>query len=219
MFIFIRERYPSRIIEKLKAKETQTAFDYRFDDRVLSGWDRCLDQLRIQADIVFLGDSITHQSDFSRAFPDKTVCNLGISSNTIQDIIDRSPMVQTVHPQKIFLMFGINSLHDDNIAQCLNEYQTLVDTLLAENDADLYILSVLPVSQDKSSEKNVRPDSIVAFNRGLAEIASSNHLVFIDLYSVFETDGWINEAYTADGIHLTQDGYDLWSREIAPYVY
>lgn len=45
--------------------------------------DESLKQLKIKADVVFLGDSMTYYGDFALVILDKVVCNLGLRGNTI----------------------------------------------------------------------------------------------------------------------------------------
>lgn len=217
-FLFFHGNYPKRIIDRLNGEVNSETTIIRFSDKALSGWERCLQQLNTHADIVFIGDSITHRSSFNTIFRDKTICNLGMDFDTIQNIIDRASMVQSVHPDKIFLLCGINSLKDGNVEQCLSEYETLVKKLISDNNSDLYIISVLPVSKDVSETLGASKDTIVSFNSGIQKIASSYGIVFIDLYHLLEENGYILPEYAVDGIHLSESGYSTWADAIRPYI-
>ena len=218
LFLFIREDYPHRILSRLNPKKVQTAVTFPYDDRTLSGWDRCLEQMNVHADIAFLGDSITYLSDFSQAFPDKTICNLGIAGDTIQKILDRVSMVKNVHADQIFLLCGINSLNNNSLEKSIAEYEILVSVLLSQNSGDLHLISVLPISQAQSKAISVSTETITSFNQSIRELASSKGIAYIDLYSLLEQNGFIKPEYTTDGIHLTDSAYAVWRDTIRPYI-
>ncbi len=186
---------------------------------IYSGWDRCLDQLKIDCDVAFLGDSITYKSSFDLKFPDYTICNLGVSGDTIRGIKDRVGTLETVRPEKVFFLIGINSLRDDNIDECIEKYTPLVENVRSRGDFDLYLISILPVSEEVSKELGVSPDTIVSFNETIAEQASKNNATYLDLYSQLKDDyGYIRPEYTIDGIHLTDEAYKIWTDDIRPYI-
>ena len=114
----------------------------------VESWNSCLDKLDIDADVVFFGDSITMRYDFQSAFPDKSVVNLGLSADSILDMNNRVYMLETVKPEKIFLMAGVNSLKNEMmIGKYFSQYVSLVNDIRATvPQAELYIISVLPVS-------------------------------------------------------------------------
>ena len=61
-------------------------------------------------DIVFLGDSITARFEWQEYFSDLTVTNRGIDSDVTEGVLNRLDTVENQHPQKIFLMIGINDI-------------------------------------------------------------------------------------------------------------
>ncbi len=185
---------------------------------IYSGWDRCLEQLKIDCDVAFLGDSIIYKSSFDLAFPDYVICNLGISGDTIRGIKDRLGTLETVKPEKVFFMIGINSLKDDNIDECIEKYTSLVENVRSRGDFDLYLISILPVSEEVSTGLSLSPDTIVSFNRKIAELAGQNNATYFDLYSYLEESGYIKPEYTVDGLHLSEEAYGIWVDAMRPYI-
>lgn len=60
--------------------------------------------------IVFLGDSITARFEWQEYFSDLVVANRGIDSDVTEGVLNRLDTVENQHPQKIFLMIGINDI-------------------------------------------------------------------------------------------------------------
>ena len=185
----------------------------------ISGWDRCLDQLRIDADVIFLGDSITYKSSFEQEFPDLVICNLGVCSDTIKAMNYRVGTLETLRPEKVFLMIGINSLRNFGLEECIEDYKILVDNILSRWDFDLYIMSVTPVAKDDLGAENATPETIMAFNDAIAKIAEEKGATYVDLFSELQESGYIKPEYTVDGLHLSDEAYDVWADMIEHYLY
>ena len=65
-----------RMLAKLGLSEYQTT------NWTLVSWERSLEQLDYDADIVFIGDNLTSGEDFQARFPDKQILNLGLSGDS-----------------------------------------------------------------------------------------------------------------------------------------
>lgn len=178
----------------------------------------CLNQLHINADIVFLGDSLSHHGKFDSLLHEYKVCNLGVPDDTIQGLLNRLNEVYAVSPKKLFVMGGINTLSKYNYKKSLLIYETLLkDIKKYFPETDVYIQSVLPVS--KSFEKfYLSNDLIREYNSKLIELSSKYQFTYIDLYSAYAKDGFLNSEYTADGLHLKTDSYIVWSNIIRKYL-
>ena len=186
----------------------------------ITAWDRCLDQLRVDCDVVFLGDSITYKSNFFQEFPDLTICNLGVCYDTIKAMNFRVGTLWTVMPEHVFLMIGINSLKNDNLEECIEDYRYLVDNVQSRYDFQLYIMSITPKSRSESGVDDPSPEIIASFNEALAEIAQEKNAIYVDLYSqIVDDSGYVIDKYTHDGLHISDAAYDVWADLIRPYLY
>lgn len=186
-------------------------------DWTLFSWKSSIEQLRYDADVVFLGDSITVGGDFQGKFKDTKIVNLGISGDTLSGMIDRVPMVVAVKPEKVFVMGGINGLTNQNLQESIETYQTLIDTLQqALPNTEIYMQSVLPIKSGVLS--NLDNEHIVMFNDLLKDLASSKECTYIDLFSIYVRDGEQNQDYGKDGIHLKENAYSYWFDEIEKYI-
>ena len=184
----------------------------------ISGWDKCLDVLHVDCNIAFLGDSITYMSFFDVYFPDYTICNLGVVGDTIEGLNRRIGTLQTVKPEKVFVLIGANSLRNDTIDKCIEDYRTLVSNIQSLGDYDLYLISVTPRSENEEGNDDPSPETIMSFNQIINDIAAENDAGYLDLFAQLQDSGYIRPEYTIDGLHLSEDGYGVWADFIRPYI-
>lgn len=177
----------------------------------LEAWKRSLQSIDYEAEIAFFGDSITYDGKWENYFKNKKIINLGLPGDTLKQAIDRVDMLSYTNPKKVFVMLGINTFkREKNITIVLNQYEELVEAILQTHVCtDIYIQSVLPVSKEKERDY-VNNKSLAEFNDKLREIADVKGIHYIDLFSVFVEDGMMNDIYSYDGVHLTEEGYKLW---------
>jgi len=214
LVVFFHAGYHTKILQKLGLKEKTAGTNH-----ALLAWENCLEQMHYDTDIVFFGDSITYMSNFSACFPDVQIVNLGYSGDTLAGMAARVSMVQAVNPEKIFLMGGINGLTDANLAQSVNQYARLLDSLQESlPEAQIYIQSVLPVGKGKQTALMCRNSTIVAFNRQLQMLAQERGLHYIELYTLYEKDGQLNPSFSEDGIHIKPEAYTAWEGAIRPFI-
>ena len=169
-------------------------------------------------DLVFFGDSITADSNFGEFFPDRSVVNLGVYGDTLEDMLARVDAVQAANPRQIFLLGGINCLRPDNVDLCLEQYETLLDALTAAcPQAEICVESVLPVGKELDPDGSVN-DAVRRFNAALEPLARKKGCAFADLYAAYEQDGFLNPTLTRDGIHLNFTAYGPWANCIAHLI-
>ena len=51
----------------------------------------------------------------------------------------------------------------------------------------------------------------------MKKYAEDNNIRFIDLNKILSPNGFLDEKYTTDGIHLNGSAYILWAKEIKDY--
>lgn len=209
----VKAGYLTKLLVKLGLWEQKANINW-----AAFSWDSCLQKLEYKADVVFLGDSIVRGGDFHKAFPNKKIVNLGCSGDTLSSMMNRLTMVQAVHPEKVFFMGGINGLTDYNLSNCVKKYAALLDELKKKNpNTKVYIQSLLPISKEK--EKQVcKNNTIRQFNREICLLAENIGVVYIDLYPLYEKDGYMNPELTKDGLHLLSEAYEPWMCALVQYM-
>lgn len=187
-------------------------------DWAVRGWNNTMQKLDYDADIVFFGDSITAVSDFRRYYPNKKIVNLGYPGDGLVGMLDRVSGVISVKPEKIFILGGINGLNNDNIEESIETYKNILDQLkYGLPSADIYVQSVLPIS--KESESDICSNTTIRdFNKRLEQLADEYGLDYIDLYSEYDVNGYMNPELTIDGLHIWPDAYDRWAEKLKSYI-
>ena len=179
-------------------------------EKCLQAWTNSLRQMRVKADVVFFGDSLTYYGDFASVFPDRVVCDLGLRGDTIQGMINRIDQVKLLNPDEVFLMAGINDVNSCPFDAFELIYNQLVDSILNSlPQVSLTIQSILPVNS-RDFSISCDNDQIRPCNRIIQSIALSKGLKYIDLYSSYEVSGQLPASLTKDGIHLLPEAYDIW---------
>ena len=179
-------------------------------EKCLQAWTNSLRQMKAKADIVFFGDSLTYYGDFSLAFPNKAVCNLGLRGDTIQGLIDRVEQVRMLEPTLVFLMGGINDVARVSADEFEKLYDQWLDSIIQVlPEATIIVQNILPVNT-KEFSISCNNNQINDFNNRIQKVSEERNLVFMDVHSMYEENGQLPGSMTKDGIHLSPEAYDSW---------
>ncbi|WP_294750967.1 GDSL-type esterase/lipase family protein [uncultured Ruminococcus sp.] len=212
-FLFVKQMTPQRMLAKIGLPISEEI------DYTLLSWESSLNQLEYDADIVFIGDSLTTDENFQGYYKDKKIVNLGLSGDFLSGIHKRSAMISHLSPEKIFIEGGVNSLGSCSVDNLAEEYEIMVSEIAEDNpDAELFIQSVLPIS-NKKQKRGLTNENIVRFNSKLQDIAKRHGITYIDTHSAYVLSGEMNPEYTVDGVHLNDDSKDLWMKALNEYIY
>jgi lysophospholipase L1-like esterase len=166
--------------------------------------------------VVFLGDSITEWTAWEDWFPELCTTNRGIGGQAICDILNRLNSA-TVAPRAISLLIGTNDLHGLGKSRNVPDIAAQMDTLVQRiqelaPSAALFLNSVLPRSTHFR-------DRIVQLNIEYQGIAERHDAVYVDAWSALAgEDGAIRPEFTADGLHLSIEGYKAWVAVLRPHL-
>ena len=180
-----------------------------------NAWNKSIEYLDYDADIVFFGDSITIRTDWQSAFPEYEIYNFGCYGDNLTRLKNRVFAIQYLKPEKIFILGGVNTLSSGYpIDKSLEIYREILDELsLENNNAEIFVQSILPVQNNQNLN-----DRITKMNTLLKAIADEYDFEFIDLYPLFENNGEMRADYTVDGIHLSDAGKDVWINALHEYI-
>lgn len=173
--------------------------------------------------IVFVGDSIIELYDLQKHYKDPLYINRGISSNKSEDVLNRlQTNVIDLNPKIILLHVGTNDI-GHNIPY--NDYISNMDKIIKELKAKLpnckiVVNSIFPtVTLNNYNSKNltkVRDNyTILNFNKGLINLCGTNNITYLDIHHHLLKDDELNKTYTIDGLHLSESGYNVVTREIS----
>ena len=149
--------------------------------------------------------------------------NRGISGDISFGVLHRLQEVTEGHPAKVFILIGINDISrdiPDNVI--LRNDERIVQRIQKESPhTRIYFQTLMPVNNQFTQHKNHynKDEHISAVNEGLKTIAAKYHITLIDLHPHFlDEQGRMNAAYTMDGLHLNEKGYQVWKQVLQPYL-
>ena len=176
-------------------------------------------------DIVMLGNSLTENGgDWSARLGKKNVRNRGIIGDEVMGIYDRLHQILPGHPQKLFLLTGVNDVsHDLTTDSIVAMMRTTIDRIQRESpDTKLFLQSLLPINESFGRYKKLtgKTDMIPEINARLEALAKEKKIVFINLFPLFTEKGTnvLRSNLTNDGLHLNEEGYEIWVKAIRKKV-
>lgn len=166
------------------------------------------------AEVIFAGDSITAFGRFSEFFPSYKVMNRGIGSDTTEGLYNRMDELLSHHPQKVFIMIGINDIaRGVSKEDSLKYYEMIISQIKGKMpNCEIYVQSILPTLSDNL-------DVIVERNDAISKMCKENSIEYINLYDLFLKDDMANpELLSKDGVHLNGRGYRVWIDNVKDYL-
>lgn len=113
---------------------------------------------------------------------------------------------------RIYLALGINEIYF-NVDRFIELYGGMVDTIrAAQPHGEIYILSLLPVTKQKSDSHATRNMTrIKRYNEALHTLAVEKECYYMDLCSAFQgEDGYLPADWSSDGVHPYRKYYSIW---------
>jgi len=222
---------PPSMSSVLSETEKDSIMKYDRQAEAMAAWDRAMRAYYyhrwshfktlpdIKNEIIFLGNSITDQAEWSELFQNPKVENRGIGGDDTDGVLQRLDEVVSRKPAKIFIMIGTNDLaYHKSVQHVEDNYVRIIDRIMNESPkTKIYIQSILPTN-DKVHVDRQNSD-IQKINAFLEQLAKKKGLVYIDLYSLFVTpNNELNPKYSIDGLHPNGEGYLIWKNKIEKYV-
>ena len=139
-----------------------------------------------------------------------TVKNSALSDGTEVTMLDALGEYQY---GKIYVLMGINEISFD-VDYFIWLYNAMLDEIAArEPDAEFYIMSLTPVTGEKSSDETLfTQERVLEYNDALRLLAAERGCWYVDLVEALAgEDGYLPEENSTDGIHLTQPTYRVWA--------
>ena len=157
---------------------------------------------------VFIGDFVVSGISQFGFLPDaQVIASNSMTSDKLTGYLDS---IVSQSPDSVYIMVGINDLNYgsrsvDDIYKYEKEFIEAVKSAVPA--ADIYVLSVLPVSQRFESSSKVKQANIDSLNNKFSENAASLGITYIDVASVYKDgSGYFGSSYTDSGYNL-KSGY------------
>ena len=182
-------------------------------------------KIKVEENIVFLGDSITDYYPIKSIYGDLPIVNSGVAGYTTEDILDRmDTMVYQYNPTSVYLLIGTNDImYEDKSNDVVENIKKIVDNIKKNrNQTEINILSLYPVNKTiNESLVRKRDNSIIKkINSSIKSYCKKNNIKYINMYDELtdENDNFSNK-YTSDGLHPNDMGYAKISTILLPYIY
>ncbi len=168
----------------------------------------------VKNDYIFLGNSITAGTDWSKLLSLPQAKNRGISGDITFGVLERLQEVIDRKPAKVFILIGINDI-SRNIPDevILSNYKKMVSRIRkGSKKTKIYFYTLLPVNASFEKFKNHygKDEHILYLNDQIRKFKAKKVEV-IDLYPAFlDKDNHLRAELTKDGLHLIPEGYQVW---------
>lgn len=113
---------------------------------------------------------------------------------------------------KIYILLGINEIGYD-VDTFIDYYSQMLDEIIAaQPECDIYIMSLTPVSEAKSSGSDTfNMKRITEYNTALHQLAADKACYYMDLVAALAgPDGYLPANETTDGVHFSAKVYSNW---------
>lgn len=182
---------------------------------------------RETADILFLGDSITHGwettgSDVAEEyFSDYSIYNIGFSGDRTENVLWRFDHgeIDGINPDLTVLMIGTNNTgHRQDSPECTaSGIETILEELKEQlPETKILLLAIFPRGEFPDNELRQLNTRI---NERIEAFADDERVYFLDINHVFlDDEDNLPEEIMPDQLHPNEHGYKLWAEEMAPVI-
>lgn len=164
--------------------------------------------VRLDADVVMIGDSLTEAGLWSEFFPDRTIANRGVAGDTTAAILRRFDTIAATTPETAFLMAGINDIRAGL------DPPLIADTIARIIDRldGMGVRVVLQLTVEcRQLHCGAQLDAVRALNLLLQDRTWPESVAVLDPNRVLSGPDGLRAKHTYDGIHLTGPGYRAWA--------
>ncbi|HEY6723604.1 MAG TPA: GDSL-type esterase/lipase family protein, partial [Polyangiaceae bacterium] len=179
---------------------------------------------RAEAQVVFLGDSITagwrSAPAYRAAFAKYAPLNLGVAGDHTQNVLWRIQQgaLDGISPRVVVVMIGVNNLGGGFTPQATVSGVQAVVSAVQERlpRSRILLLGILPARHSPSEGLRSK---IAEANRLLAAAGWSGATEFRDVGAAFlDPEGKIQKTVMRDFLHPTGEGYQLLSDSVEPLI-
>lgn len=159
----------------------------------------------------FIGDSHVKLWNVASWFPTYSTYNYGISGTGIAHIQDYA---DHFIGKDVVVIVGTNDLKlftDQESAQYVKNYVQALEDLGARQ---LFLFSIFPKSKELCKYTIDDNNKARRVNALIKQAIVKKSFIYIDVYDLLDSDGYMNPAYSDDGQHLSQTGYELITKQL-----
>jgi lysophospholipase L1-like esterase len=166
------------------------------------------------AKLLLAGDSYIDFFDWQKRFPEKTIAAFGVPGETVEGLLGRVPAIikKVPNAERVLLMTGTNNIGMEDY-NFLPAYGKIIDAIHDVNSqAMVTVNSLFPVQLPWLS-----PDAIPRLNVALRHFAEEREVQYLEGYNLLvdEKGSPRRECFLMDNVHLSAEGYAVWSEAVA----
>ena len=177
-----------------------------------------------EIDLVFIGDSITHQwetvgaKEYAKICGKYSVLNIGFGGDSSDHVLWRGlhGELDGYRAKCVMLMIGTNSRKysaEDVTAGILADVKLIREK---QPQAKVLLLPIFPTNEKPDNWVRVKHDKVNAAVKAAA--VDGRHVFWLDFGNRFlEKDGTLTRRMMSDLIHPTEIGYAIWRQAIMPF--
>lgn len=146
------------------------------------------------------------------------VIDAGIPGETSRDGLKRlDAHVLKYDPTFVTVFWGANDVAEHNLVP-LDEYRTNLATMIEKIGKDKVILITPPYINQQQHALDRPQARIEAYVQCVLALGKETGVPVIDLYEAMDHYPGRNEFLQADGLHFSQEGYELLAALIAKFI-
>jgi lysophospholipase L1-like esterase len=177
-------------------------------------------------DILFIGDSITHEWEaegeqyWQQYFAHRKAFNLGFAGDRTEHLLWRLQNVEINNhsPKWVVLLIGTNNAghRHDSPEEIAAGVKAILDELKQGlPNTKVMLMAIFPRSRNKLKRMRKRVDSA---NQLIKEFSDGKQIVLVDINHLFLTErGVLLESVMPDLLHPNAAQYELWAKAILPF--
>ena len=115
---------------------------------------------------------------------------------------------------KVYIMLGLNELGWVYESVFAEDYWKIIDVIRSSHpEAEIYVQSIMPVSRLKDGDGGVYTNAnVVRLQKALCEMCLEKGVHYVNVAeAVQDAEGFLPDASTPDGVHLTPECCGLWA--------
>ena len=182
-------------------------------------------QLGKSAQVVFIGDSITHNWEkdgaavWDQHYKPLHALDLGFGGDRTENILWRLQHgeVDGLDPKVAVLMMGTNNTgyrHEDPRTTAAGIKRNIEELQQRLPNTKILLLAIFPRGEKPDDQLRQLNDKVNAIIAGFAD---NQKVFFLDFGKAFlQPDGTLSRDIMPDLLHPNQKGYEIWAREMAP---
>jgi lysophospholipase L1-like esterase len=162
-----------------------------------------------QVHFVMLGDSITARGNWSALLNRNDVGNQGVDGYGTSDVLKGMEKIYRIKPKWCLVMIGINDIFGGlPVERIYDNYRKIIDGLMKQKVTPIIQSTLYVAGPDPKN------DLVTILNMKIKKLAEERKILYLNLNNRLAPNKQLLPAFTHDGLHLNDAGYQAWKDEL-----